>query len=255
MPQLSERDYSEIERSAVEAAQIKIQPPNRDNLRRYQSPPSDTIFPLEYAFWLLGDVRGKRVVDLGCGSGENLIPLIERGADVIGIDISPDLISLARQRLRLAGLDGTVEARSAYDTGLPEGSIDVIFCCALIHHLEIERISKEMSRILSNDGKIILTEPIRFSKAYSWLRSLLPSRENVSEYEHPLTRAEFREITAAFKAEATRYFRLPFVAALLPIVDAQHLFKLDRWCINTFPATLPYATRVVTKLSRRCISM
>ncbi len=75
MSQLAERDRAEIERSAAEAAQINVGPRNRKQVERYLNPPSDTAFPLEYAFWVLGDVRGKTVLDLGCGSGENIVPL------------------------------------------------------------------------------------------------------------------------------------------------------------------------------------
>jgi len=62
MSKLAERDRAEIERSAEEAAHITIGPPDRDQIKRYLNPPSDTAFPLEYAYWLLGDVRGKTVL-------------------------------------------------------------------------------------------------------------------------------------------------------------------------------------------------
>ena len=251
MSQLSERDRAEVERSAEEARQIPVEPPKRDQVERYLNPPSDTVFPLEYAFWLLGDVRGKTVFDFGCGAGENIVPLVERGARVIGIDVSPELIALARQRLALARLEATIQVGSAYETGLPDASVDVIFCIALIHHLDIEQVRNEMRRILTKDGKIILQEPIRFSPLYARLRSLLPGRGDVSEYEHPLTRAEFAAINDPFKADGTRYFRLPFVPLLsrMPGIREQ-LWKIDRWCLQHLPATSRYATCVVTRLSR-----
>jgi SAM-dependent methyltransferase len=248
MSSLTELDLAEIERSAQEAAQITIGPPDRDNLKRYLNPPSDAAFPKEYAFWLLGDVRGKTVLDLGCGTGENIVHLVERGANVIGIDISPELIALAQQRLAFAKLKATVEVGTAYETGLSDSSVDVIFCVALLHHLNIERVGKEMRRILAKDGKIILKEPIRFSPSYARLRKLLPARSNVSENEHPLTRAEFAVINESFKADGTRYFRLPFVPLLSPIIAARYLYKMDRFCLRTFPATSSFATCVVTKL-------
>jgi SAM-dependent methyltransferase len=251
MSQLSERDRAEVERSAEEARQITVEPPKRDQVERYLNPPSDTAFPLEYAFWLLGDVRGKTVLDFGCGAGENIVPLVERGARVIGIDVSPELIALARQRLALARLEATIQVGSAYETGLPDASVDVIFCIALIHHLDIEQVRNEMRRILTKDGKIILQEPIRFSPLYARLRSLLPGRGDVSEYEHPLTRAEFAAINDPFKADGTRYFRLSFVPLLsrMPGIQEQ-LWKMDRWCLQHLPATSRYATCVVTRLSR-----
>lgn len=70
MSHLAELELAEIERSAEEAAHISIAPPSHDQVERYVNPSSDTAFPLEYAFWLLGNVRGKTVLDLGCGSGE-----------------------------------------------------------------------------------------------------------------------------------------------------------------------------------------
>ncbi len=176
------------------------------------------------------------------------MPLVERGARVIGIDISPELIALARQRLAFAKLKATVRVGTAYETGLPTSSVDVIFCIALLHHLNIEQVGKEMRRILAKDGKIILKEPIRFSPSYARLRNLLSPRRNVSEYEHPLTRAEFAAINESFKAGGTRYFRLPFVPLLSPIIPARYLLKVDRLCLRAFPATSGFATCVVTKL-------
>lgn len=80
-------------------------------------------------------MNGKTVLDLGCGPGSNLVPLIKRGARTIGIDISPDLIRLARNRLDDAQLQSELQVGSAYDTGLPHASVDVIYCMSLIHHL------------------------------------------------------------------------------------------------------------------------
>ena len=174
MSHLSQLDRDEIERSAKEAAQITLLPPNRTQVERYLNPAPDTAFPLEYSFWLLGDIRGKTVLDIGCGAGQNLVPLVERGACVIGIDISPELIALAQQRLALAKVEATVQVGSAYDTGLPDASVDVIFCIALVHHLDIARVRKELRRVLAKNGKIILQEPILFSEAYARLRKLIP---------------------------------------------------------------------------------
>jgi len=89
---LAERDRNEIDHSALEAAKTNLTPVE---IERYLPPPPDTPYELEYAYCLLGDVQGKTVLDLECGSGENLIPLLKRGANVIGLDISPELIELA----------------------------------------------------------------------------------------------------------------------------------------------------------------
>jgi SAM-dependent methyltransferase len=252
-PQLAERDRAEILRSAEEARQAVLTP---SQVERYLDPPPNTPYPLEYAFHLLGDVRGKAVLDLGCGSGENLVPLSRRGASVIGIDLSPELIALADGRLKDEGVPATLKVGSAYDTGLPDESVEVIFCIALIHHLDIAAVRNEMLRILSRDGFIILSEPIRFSATYNRLRNLLPSRGNISDYEHPLTRDELSMFTGPLLTEGLRYFRvplLPLVARLFPpnIIRPGKLWKMDRWILRHFRITERYATNVTVRLRKR----
>jgi ubiquinone/menaquinone biosynthesis C-methylase UbiE len=250
--QLSERDQAEIERSAEEARKIVLKGVDRTQIDRYRNPPADTPFELEYAFHLLGDVQGKTVLDFGCGTGENIVPLAERGARVIGMDISPDLIALARKRLNDAGLEARLEVGSAYDTGLPDESVDVVFCIALIHHLDIARVVTEMRRILVPGGAVILQEPVRFSRVYSFLRGLLPAHEDISEFEHPLTREELRIVTDSFKLQERRYFRLPFVPLVRQFLASAGpaASRMDRWIIKHFPGTDRFATVVTLKLQR-----
>src|SRR5215472_2664546 len=183
-----------------------LQPVPPAEIDRYIAPPADTPFALEYAFHLLGDVRGKTVLDLGCGHGENIVPLVVRGARVIGIDISPELVAIARQRLRDTSLEATVSVGTAYETGLPDESVDVIFCMSLIHHLDIKIARDEMWRVLRRGGVVILKEPVRFSKTYALLRSLMPAHEDVSEFEHPLTHEELATFIQTFQVDGTRYF-------------------------------------------------
>lgn len=250
---LSERNQAEIERSASEASKVVLQPLDRADIDRYLNPPADTPYGLEYAFHLLGDVRGKTVLDFGCGTGENIIPLIERGARVIGMDISPDLIALAQKRVSDAQLEASLTVGDAYQTGLPDESVDVVFCMALIHHLDIKLVRDEMWRVLRKDGVIILREPIRFSKAYAWLRGLLPAKNDISEYEHPLTREELATMTQPFRMEGTRYFRLPFVPLVSRVLPSKTdaAWKASNWMVQRWAGADRYATGVVTKLQKQ----
>jgi len=247
---LSPRDQSEVKRSSIEAQRTVIQPADPLQVSRYLAPLSTTPFALEYAFHLLGDVAGKAVLDLGCGTGENLIPLIKRGACTIGIDISPDLIRLAERRVDQAALQTDLRVGSAYATGLADESIDVICCLSLIHHLEIPRARDEMHRILKPGGYIVLKEPVRFSPTYTRLRTLLPSKEEVSEYEHPLTEQELATMTRPFRVEGKRFFRLPIISLadrVHPLIS-QSLGKTDHRLLKRYPALERYATVVAMRL-------
>jgi SAM-dependent methyltransferase len=253
-PSLSERDESEIQRSAAEASKAVVRPIPRAELERYLNARADTPFSLEYAFYLLGDVRGKTVLDLGCGQGENTVVLVARGARVRAFDISPELVEVAARRLRDAqAADAELAVGSAYETGLPPDSVDVVFCMSLIHHLDIARVRDEMWRILRPGGVVILKEPVRFSKLYGRLRALLPTHEDVSDYEHPLTREELAQMTERFQVEAMRFFRLPFVPLLSRILPATTAtaWKASDWMLRTMPPLQRYATSVVVRLRKK----
>lgn len=254
-PELLMRDRAEILRSAEEARRSTLR---QAEVERYLNPPSDTPYPLEYAFHLLGDVRGKTVLDIGCGTGENIIPLARRGARVIGIDISPDLVALANERLRNTNTDAIVKVGSAYETGLPTNSVDAIFCIALIHHLHIPTVRNELDRVLAKDGFLIVGEPIRFSATYDRLRKLLPCREEVSPYEHPLTGSELATFTEIFRIDCIRYFRLPFIPLIegsIPawILPPNKLWNVDRWVLKHFCYVSKYATTVTMRLASQRI--
>lgn len=254
-----ERDVAEMRRSAEEAKAITTRkriPWHPVQVERYLSPPLDTCYRLEYAFHLLGDVRGKMVLDLGCGIGDNIVPLVKRGACVLGMDISPELIELAQERLKRGGIEAVLRVCSAYDTGLPDASVDVIFCINLIHHLDVAAVRDEMHRILVQGGLIILSEPIRFSGLYNRLRNLLPARENISDYEHPLTRNELTEFIRGFEVEGDRYFRLPllplaFTALPSEALARQKLMRLDRWILHHWRPARKYATNITLRLRKK----
>jgi SAM-dependent methyltransferase len=113
------------------------------------------------------------------------------GAKVVGIDISPDLIAIAKRRLYRYGVSAEVRVGSTYETGLPEKSIDVVFCVSLLHHLEIHQAKQEICRILRPGGRFIVKEPVRFSWTVKQLRRLFPAKQDISGFEYPLS---FRQV-------------------------------------------------------------
>ena len=222
------------------------------DIERYARPPADTAFPLEYCFHLLGDVAGLTVLDYGCGSGENLIHLAYRGAKVIELDLSPELLEIARKRAIAHQVRAEFVVGSGYNTGLPDASVDVVFAIAIFHHLELEAAKAELRRIMKPNGVVILQEPIRDSRLLGQLRRLLPSHGEVSPFEYPMTRVQLDQLCEGFQCVASRRFRLPFVA--VPEIWFRHFgraaYSLDAWLLRTFPALDHFATMEVRKLTR-----
>jgi 2-polyprenyl-3-methyl-5-hydroxy-6-metoxy-1,4-benzoquinol methylase len=185
---------------------------DREDLARYVFPPANTAFPLESSFYLLGDLRGKTVLDYGWGAGDDAVILAAKGASVIAIDISPDLIEIAKKRA--ASNDMAIDCRvgSVYETGLPDQSVDVTFAHAILYHQDLDKARLEVLRVLRPGGTLVVHEPVRDSKLYAMFQRMIPyHRDEVSEYEAPLTREQLDAFCAGLSCEAARRFRLPFV--------------------------------------------
>lgn len=251
-------ESAEISRSVVEAELTGATTAGRLSARtreRYQNPPADTWFPLEYAYHLLGDVEGRRVIDFGCGSGANSVHLALRGAALAGLDISESLIRLAQQRLAANGVGRTARfvVGSAHDLPFESNSADVVFGIAILHHLDLELVAREVHRVLKPGGRAIFQEPVRNSKVIRFVRSLIPYRApDISPFERPLTDAELAQFGKRFSSMRSKAFTLPFVSAamLVPKIhqNPDWLYGLDARLLTRLPFLRRYASIRVIEL-------
>ncbi|MFN3865370.1 MAG: class I SAM-dependent methyltransferase [Demequina sp.] len=105
---------------------------------------------------LLGDVTGRRVLDAGCGTGPTLVDLVDGGATAVGIDGSPALIDIARERL---GPDVELLVADLADP-LPfgDGEFDDVVSSLALHYLEDWELPlAEIKRVLRPGGRVILS--------------------------------------------------------------------------------------------------
>ncbi len=94
--------------------------------------------------WLPADLRGACVLDAGCGAGAFATALAERGARVVAIDISPTLVSLARERAR-AGLDIDWRVGDMLDPAL--GRFDYAVAMDSLIHYNAEDIAQAVAKL------------------------------------------------------------------------------------------------------------
>jgi ubiquinone/menaquinone biosynthesis C-methylase UbiE len=118
------------------------------------------LSPGEDELSLLGDISGKRVIDLGCGCGQNAIALAKMGARVTAVDLSAEQI---RQAEDLAGTEGvTVEFKTgdiADLSSLPDSEFDLaISACAIAFVKDLESSFAEAFRLLKTGGVFVLSE-------------------------------------------------------------------------------------------------
>ena len=106
-------------------------------------------------FKLLGNVKGKKILDLGCGPGFHLNKLNKMGAKVKGIDLSKELIKIAKQQ------NPSVEVQYGDITKkLPYKNLefDAVISSLVLGHIENwDNLLKEVHRILKNKGIFIFT--------------------------------------------------------------------------------------------------
>ncbi len=249
-------ERAEVERSASEASHFDASRLVSADLSRYMNPPADTCYPLEYSFHLLGDVRGKTVLEYGCGDGENTVALARRGAaSVVSLDISPELIEIARRRLEVNGVKATVEfvVGSAHDVPLPDESVDIVFGMAILHHLDLALAAREVRRVLRKGGRAIFQEPVRSSPLLRAARKLIPYRSpDVSPFERPLTENELKEFAEGYSSYRSKAFLLPTTTLLnkLPALrgGAARWYRWDAAVLRKFPALGYYASVRVLEL-------
>jgi 2-polyprenyl-3-methyl-5-hydroxy-6-metoxy-1,4-benzoquinol methylase len=126
----------------------------RDNLynTRYERPATLSLLP---------DVRGKRVLDAGCGPGHYAEWLLEHGARVTAIDAAERFVQLARQRLGERAHVRQADLSQPLDF-LADDSFEVIVSALVLDHIaDLESVFREFYRLLGAGGVLVfsLTHP------------------------------------------------------------------------------------------------
>ena len=95
-----------------------------------------------------------RVIDMGCGSGRDVLCFSDMGFDAVGLDASEELVKLAKERLEIKAFVGDM---ATYRTQDP---YDGIWCCASLFHLDDEQKKKFFSNLNHNlkmDGVVYIS--------------------------------------------------------------------------------------------------
>ncbi|MHA1987499.1 MAG: class I SAM-dependent methyltransferase [Promethearchaeota archaeon] len=135
---------------------------------------------------ILGDIKGKKVLDVGCGTGSLSFYLAQEGAIVIGIDLSRDLIDYCKAQSKNLGLPIDFREMNAQIPDFEEKSFDIILGSRIIHHLpDINLFFNVCKRLLKKNGFIAFIEPLKKNPIVELNRKFFAPKER-TEHEHPL---------------------------------------------------------------------
>lgn len=118
---------------------------------------ADRLFTGRYRNQQFSDASG-RVLDVACGTGTNF-PYLPKSVDLVGIDISQEMLDNARTELDRSGLTGSLHRMDAQDMEFPTNSFDtVISALSTCTFPDPINALQEMSRVCKPDGRILLLE-------------------------------------------------------------------------------------------------
>lgn len=154
----------------------------------------------------LGDLTGKWLVELACGTGRWLTEALVRGASVIGLDRSPEMLAIAAAKHDLIGRLVLADASAL---PIPDRAADVALCAFALGYVPSRtRALRELARVTRPGGAVFVTDMHPRAIQSGWTRSF---RCGAASYE-----IQHRPYTTSQLLEAGRVAGLEPVALLEP---------------------------------------
>lgn len=144
--------------------------------------------------------RGKRLLEIGCGIGTDLVRFAAGGARVVGVDLSSTALSLAQKNAAASGVEMELRLANGEDLPFEDGSFDVTYAHGVLQYTaDPKRMVQECRRVLSPEGEAIFMVYNRIS----WLNALSKVMKVPLEHEdapvlEKYSIKEYRKMLAVF---------------------------------------------------------
>lgn len=198
------------------------------------------------------DAEGAHVLEIGSQSWvSSLFRYGYRPQSLVCINISEAELEVGRDHAAQLGCAADFRKMDAHNLEFEDGSFDMVFGTAILHHLEFARAMHEIHRVLRKGGKIVFVEPLRHNPVARLVRWLTPQARTADEL--PLGRPELRLIDRNF-ASVKHYCEM---FTVLGAVAARPMFsnpinpitrfcdQLDDLVVRIVPAAGVYYRSVV----------
>jgi SAM-dependent methyltransferase len=205
------------------------------------------------AFEQLGDVRGLRVLDYGCGHGMAAVVLARAGARVTAFDLSAGYA--AETRARAEANAAAIDVVQADGQRLPFGDqvFDRVWGCAVLHHLDMAWAAAELQRVLKPGGVAVFCEPWGGNVVLELARRRLPyPGKHRTPDERPLVPRQTEVLKEIFASVDIRGEQLLAMAhRLVPSRSLRrYLDKCDSVILDAMPALQHFCRYVILTLQK-----
>lgn len=175
---------------------------------------------LRYIHRALDPVKGRTVLDVGCGLGEASVYFAMRGAEVTATDLSPGMLRATEALANRSGVSVKTHVAAAEDLGLgPDVRFDIIYVGNLFHHVDLEATLRKLTPHLKDDGVLVSWDPVAYNpliNIYRWIAT-----ETRTPDEHPITRSDVKFLKSRFRETQVKFFWLTSLAIFVLMVLAQ----------------------------------
>jgi ubiquinone/menaquinone biosynthesis C-methylase UbiE len=153
----------------------------------------------------MGNLRGKRLLDIGAGLGESSVYFALQGAHVTMTDISPGMVQTGRELARRYGVEVEGIVSEAEHLGVAAETFDFVYVANTIHHVrDRDALFQKIHRALKPGGCFFSCDPLAYNPAINVYRRI--ATEVRTEDESPLTRADLRLARKYFAGVQHREF-------------------------------------------------
>lgn len=194
--------------------------------RRYLRVHGGFCFGLERMFQLLGDVRGKRILVVGCGDANTTVLMALKGAELWVTDVSVEAAKIQTRMAQLNGVESRIHVAvsGAEELCFRSDCFDIVFGSAVLHHLpdHLATVSAEIRRVVRQGGFALFSEPVARSPLLMRIRRLF-APPDISPGERQLTDTDLRVVTQGFETELFPYnlfSRLIYFVGRKPFEDS-----------------------------------
>jgi SAM-dependent methyltransferase len=160
-----------------------------------------------------GDLRGRRVLDYGCGVAEGGIYLAKQGAEVVAVDVSAGMLEAAQRLAQRHGVK--IETRLVEGTSIPadDSDFDAIYGNGVLHHVDLAQAGPELARVLKPGGTGCFIEPLPYNPLINVYRRIADQVRTVDE--KPLSFGDIERLQAWFEDVGHREFWLSGLGVFL----------------------------------------